>query len=209
EKLFLRAIANIKSRATKDSIAEDPTFKALSRKVKPHFATIWVDQSRLNADYFFKHYWLMHNVDELKTIRAGIFDLERQESKWIERRDFLTTAPAVRSNSDVSVAELQRLYSRTPDDAPFVRFRSLVNNSNLSGQIIRDTLFDSPVEQDNNTRSWSWDSYSSDDFYPVSDCDYDTYDRYSNLDDNYDKTIDDSYDARVSERVEPGRNPMA
>src|SRR6185503_6642638 len=73
EKLFLRAIANIKSRATKDSIAEDPTFKALSRKVKPHFATIWVDQSRLNADYYFKHYWLMQNVDELKTIRAGIF----------------------------------------------------------------------------------------------------------------------------------------
>jgi len=209
EKLFLRAIANIKSRATKDSIAEDPTFKALSRKVKPHFATIWVDQSRLNADYYFKHYWLMQNVDELKTIRAGIFDLERQESKWIERREFLTTVPAVRSNSDMSVAELQRLYSRTPDDAPFVRFRSLVNNSNLSGQIIRDTLFDSPVEQDNNTRSWSWDSYSSDDFYPVSDYDYDTYDRYSNLDDNYDKTIDDSYDARVSERVEPGRNPMA
>jgi hypothetical protein len=209
EKLFLRAIANIKSRATKDSIAEDPTFKALSRKVKPHFATIWVDQSRLNADYYFKHYWLMQNADELKTIRAGIFDLERQESKWIERREFLTTMAGVRSNSDVSVTELRRLYSRTPDDAPFVRFRSLVNNSNLSGQIIRDTLFDSPVEQDNNTRSWSWDSYSSDDFYPVSDYDYDTYDRYSNLDDNYDKTIDDSYDARVSERVEPGRNPMA
>src|SRR6185369_17407042 len=50
EKLFLRALANIKSRATKDSIADDPTFKALSQKVTPHFATIWVDQSRLNAD---------------------------------------------------------------------------------------------------------------------------------------------------------------
>src|SRR6185503_15786389 len=153
EKLFLRAIANIKRRATKDSIAEDPTFKALSRKVKPHFATIWVDQSRLNADYYFKHYWLMKNVAELKSIRAGIFDLEQQQSRWIERREFLTTAE--RSNSEMQAAELRQLYSRTPDDAPFVRFRSLVNNPALSGTIIRDTLFDSPVEQDSSSRSWS------------------------------------------------------
>ncbi|HZN01845.1 MAG TPA: hypothetical protein VFB70_20725 [Pyrinomonadaceae bacterium] len=207
EKLFLRALANIKNRATKDSIADDPTFKSLSGKVKPHFATIWVDQSKLNADYYFKHYWLMQNVDELKSIRAGIFDLERQESKWIERREFLTTVPAVRSA--MSVAELQRLYSRMPGDAPFVRFRSLVNNSDVPGKIVRDTFFDSPVEQDRDTRSWSWDSYSSDDFYPVSDYSYDSYDRYSHLDDNYDTTIDDPYDARVTERVEPGRNPMA
>ena len=207
EKLFLRALANIKSRATKDSIADDPIFKTLTRKVKPHFATIWVDQSRLNSDYYFKHYWLMQNVDELKSIRAGIFDLERQESKWIERREFLTTVPAVRSA--MSVAELQRLYSRTPGDAPFVRFRSVANNSDLPGKIVRDTLFDSPVEQDSEASSWSWDSYSSDDFYPVSDYSYDSYDRYSNLDDNYDKTIDDPYDARVVERVEPGRNPLA
>mgnify|MGYP003288291669 CR=1 FL=1 len=207
EKLFLRALANIKSRATKDSIADDPTFRSLSAKVKPHFATIWVDQSKLNADYYFKHYWLMQNVDELKSIRAGIFDLERQESKWIERREFLTTVPAV--PSAMSVAELQRLYSRMPGDAPFVRFRSLTNNSDVPGKILRDTLFDSPVEQDRDTRSWSWDSYSSDDFYPVSDYTYDSYDRYSHLDDNYDTTIDDPYDARVTERVEPGRNPMA
>lgn len=207
EKLFLRALANIKSRATKDSIADDPTFKSLSGKVKPHFATIWVDQSKLNADYYFKHYWLMQNVDELKSIRAGIFDLERQDSKWIERREFLTTVPAVRSA--MSVAELQRLYSRMPGDAPFVRFRSLTNNSDVPGKIVRDTLFDSPVEQDRDTRSWSWDSYSSDDFYPVSDYSYDSYDRYSHLDGNYDTTIDDPYDARVTERVEPGRNPMA
>jgi len=208
EKLFLRAVANIKKRSTKDSIAHDPAFKSLTSKVKPHFATVWVDQSRLNADYYFKHYWLMQNVDELKSIRAGIFDLERQESKWIERREFLTTVPAVRSNAEMSVAELRKLYSRIPGDAPFVRLRSLVNNSNLSGKVIRETLFDSPVEQDSGTRSWSWDSYSSDDFYPVSDYDYD-YDRCSHLDESYDTTIDDPYDARITDRVEPGQNPLA
>ena len=211
EKLFLRAIANINKRAKNDSIADDPAFKTLSRKVTPHFATIWVDQSKLNADYYFKHYWLMQNVAALKSIRAGMFDLEQQQSRWIERREFLTSGPAERSNSGIATAELRRLYSRTPDDAPFVRLRSLANNPGLPGAIMRDTLFDSPVEQESSSRSWSWDSYSSDDFYPSSgdDYDYDTYDRYSNLDDSYERTIDDPYDARVSERVEPGRNPQA
>ena len=209
EKLFLRALANINKRGRNDSIADDPAFKTLSRKVTPHFATVWVDQSKLNADYYFKHYWLMQNVAELKSIRAGIFDLEQQQSRWIERREFLTTAPAERSHSGIAAAELRQLYSRTPDDAPFVRLRSLANNPGLPGAIIRDTLFDSPVEQESSSRSWSWDSYSSEDFYPTSGEDYDTYDRYSNLDDSYERTIDDPYDARVSERVEPGRNPQA
>lgn len=207
EKLFLRALANIRKRATNDSIAADPNFKSLSQKITPHFATIWVDQSRLNADYYFKHYWLMQNVAELKSIRAGIFDLEQQQSKWIERREFLTTAE--RSNAGMQAAELQRLYSQTPADAPFVRFRSLANNPTLSGTIIRDTLFDRPLEQDNGARTWSWDSYSSEDFYPTSGDYYEPYDRYSNLDDSYDRTINDPYDARVSERAEPGRNPLA
>jgi hypothetical protein len=209
EKLFLRALANINQRAKNDSIADDPTFKTLSRKVTPHFATIWVDQSKLNADYYFKHYWLMQNVAELKSIRAGIFDLEQQQSRWIERREFLTTGPAERSNSGIAAAELRRLYSRTPDDAPFVRLRTLANNPTLPGTIVRDTLFDSPVERESSSNSWSWDSYSSEDFYPTSGDDYDDYDRYSSLDDSYERTIDDPYDARVSERVEPGRNPQA
>jgi hypothetical protein len=209
EKLFLRALANINKRGKNDSIADDPTFRTLSRKMNPHFATIWVDQSKLNVDYYFKHYWLMQNVAALKTIRAGIFDLEQQQSRWIERREFLTTSPAERSNSGITAAELQQLYSRTPDDAPYVRFRSLVNNPGLPGMIIRDTLFDSPVEQESGSSSWSWDSYSSEDFYPTSGEEYDAYDRYSYLDDSYDKTINDPYDARVAERGEPGRNPLA
>lgn len=209
EKLFLRAIANITKHATKDSIADDPAFKALSQKVTPHFATIWVDQSRLNADYYFKRYWLMQNVTELKSIRAGIFDLEQQQSRWIERREFLTTVPMDRSNSTIATAELRRLYSRTPDDAPFVRLRSVVNDGSVTGKIIRDTLFDSAVEQESGGRTWSWDSYSSDDFYALGDDDYEPYDRYSSLGNNYDTTIDDPYDARVSDRPEPGRNPLA
>ena len=209
EKLFQRAIANITKHTHKDSIADDPAFITLAGKVKPHFATVWVDQSRLNADYYFKHYWLMQNTSDLKSIRAGIFDLERQESKWIERREFLTTVPVQRSNSGMSATEIERLYSHIPDDAPFVRIRSLGKDSSLSATLIRDTLFDSPVDQDSGNRSWNWQSYSSDDFYPASDDYYDAYDRYSSLDESYDTTINDPYDARLTERVEPGRNPLA
>jgi hypothetical protein len=150
----------------------------------------------------------MQNVAALKTIRAGIFDLEQQPSRWIERREFLTTGP-VRGNSGIAATELRQLYSRAPDDAPFVRFRSLVNNAELSGTIIRDTLFDSPVEQESSSRTWSWDSYTSEDFYPTSGEEYEPYERYSYLDDSYDKTINDPYDARVADRAEPGRNPLA
>ena len=56
----------------------------------------------------FKHYWLMQNVAELKNVRAGIFDLERQESKWIERREFLTSVPgAQRSNSRMAATTMR------------------------------------------------------------------------------------------------------
>ena len=207
--LFLRAIANINRRATKDSLADDPAFRTLSQKVSPHFATVWVDQSRLNSDYYFKHYWLMQNGAELKNIRAAIFDLERQETKWIERREFLTTAPVARSNSRKSALDLQELYSRTPDDAPFVRLRSVVDAPEIPGKIIRDTLFDRVGVQAGAGSSWSWDSFNSDDFYSSSDDDYGYYDRYSYLDNSYEKMIDDPYDARVAKRVEPGRNPQA
>ena len=59
--------------------------------VNSHFATVWVDQAKLNDDYYFRHYWLMQNLDQLKAIRACMFDLELKDGTWIERRDFLST----------------------------------------------------------------------------------------------------------------------
>jgi hypothetical protein len=211
ENLLLRAIANISHPNGKDAIADDPAFTMLSNKVKPHFATVWVDQAKLNQDYYFKHYWLMQNTDQLKRIRAGMFDLEQQKGRWIERREFLTTGKDYASNAPISDAELKRLYSLAPADAPFVRIRALTSDSALTATLVRDTLFDA-AENENKQRaeSWSWRSYSADDFY--ADDSYDEqygYDRYSYLDHRYDSSIDDPYDARVSEPAEPGGNPVA
>jgi len=211
EKLLLRTISNIQRHARKDSLADEPAFKTLSQKLSPHFATVWVDQTKLNDDYYFKHYWLMQNVGQLRNIRAGLFDLERQDGKWIERREFLTAGSQAEGLGQVSGADLQRLYSTTPQDAPFVRVLSLTNDPSILGTIGRDTFFDSAIkETSQGSRSWSWQSYNTDDFYLGESDDYeDSYNRYSYLGSSFDNTIDDPYDARISARAEPGANPLA
>ena len=211
EKLLLRTIANIDRKNPKDSLADDPAFNSLSKKVKPHFLTIWVDQAKLNQDYYFKHYWLMQNVEELKGIRAGMFDLEQTKGRWIERREFLTTGKTHAISPPISDAELQRLYSLVPEDAPLVRARALESNPALPATLLRDTLFDSAdVESTQASENWSWRSYSGDDFYGDDSYEDDwSYSRYSYLNHRYDSLIDDPYDARVVEPEEPRGNPIA
>jgi len=209
ETLLLRAIANINRRATKDSLAAEPAFKTLSQRLSPHFATVWVDQTKLNTDYYFKHYWLMQNLGRLKGIRAGMFDLELQEGKWIERREFLMAGKET-EKSEVSAAEMRNLYSVVPSDAPFLRIRSLAADPALSATITRDTLFDRALQETTTaSRSWSWQTYEANDFYFSDDGDNGSYNRYSYLDSSFDTTIDDPYDARMGTRAEPGANPLA
>jgi hypothetical protein len=51
--LLVRAIANVNGKSPKDRLSDDPAFKTLSSIVSPHFAAIWVDQAKLNEDYYF------------------------------------------------------------------------------------------------------------------------------------------------------------
>jgi len=207
EKLLLRTIANINRKNAKDSLADDPAFKSLSEKVKPHFLTVWVDQSKLNQDYYFRHYWLMQNTDQLKGIRAGMFDLEQQKGSWIERREFLTTGKNTIS-SPISDAELRRLYSMAPADAPLVKVKALTSDQSLPATLLRDTLFDSVKEESGEAgENWSWSSYSGEDFY--GDDSYDADTSYSWLDYRYEYSIDDPYDARTVAPTHPAGNPLA
>ena len=208
ESLLLRTIANVNRKTPKDALAADPAFASLSRKLKPHFVTVWVDQTKLNGDYYFKHYWLMQDVDQLNAIRAGMFDLEQQKGRWIERREFLTTGKDHAAGAAIPSAELKRLYSMAPEDAPFVRVRSLASYPELPATVVRDTLFDTtPDETGEAPESWSWDTFSEDDFY--SDDTYDQEYDYAYLGRRYDTSIDDPYDARVTEPEKPGSNPLA
>src|SRR5205085_923116 len=90
EQLMLRTLANINGKSRSDKLSDDPTFKTLSGEISPHFASVWVDQSKLNGDYYFKHYWAMSDAARLRGMRAGLFDFEMRESSLLERREFLT-----------------------------------------------------------------------------------------------------------------------
>jgi hypothetical protein len=208
EQLLLRAIANINGKSPKDRLSDDPAFNTLSRIMNPHFATVWVDQAKLNDDYYFKHYWLMQNVAELKSMRAGMFDLERQDDQWIERRDFLTTGKLTRKNSQVPAPEVARLQSQIPDDVPFLKIQSLGDDPSVTANLIHDALLDRRSEQARRGNSWSWTSYDDSEFYSACNEDSEDYDRYAYPGPEYDSTIDDQYDARISRNEDPGENPL-
>lgn len=208
EQLLLRAIANISGKSRKDRLSDDPAFKTLSGIVNPHFVTVWVDQAKLNDDYYFKHYWLMQNVAELKSIRAGMFDLELQDGQWIERRDFLTTGKPTRKSSQIPAPEVARMQSQIPDDLPFLKIQSLGDDPSLTASLIHDTLLDRRSEQTRRSNSWSWTSYDDSEFYSACNEHSEDYDRYAYPGPEYDSKIDDPYDARINRNEQPGENPL-
>jgi len=214
EPLLLRAITNINGKSKKDSMWDDPSFKTLSAMVNPHFATVWVDQAKLNDDYYFKHYWLMQNLDRLKAIRAGMFDLELKDGTWIERRDFLSTRTDRQKNSPLPAAEITRLRSQIPEDVPFMKIESLAGDVSLTTTLIQQTLLDRPGDTPKQSgKYWSWERYGDDEFYPVDpdneDDDDDRYsDRYSYLSPEFDSLIDDPRDAKINQQETPGENPL-
>lgn len=210
EPLLLRAITNINGKSKKDRLWDDPSFKTLSAMVNPHFATVWVDQAKLNDDYYFKHYWLMQNVDQLKTIRACMFDLELKDGTWIERRDFLSAGKATRTSSAISAAEIARLRAQIPEDVPYMKVESLGGDAALTTTLIQDTLLDRAAgQQQQNGKYWSWERYGDDEFYPVDpDNEEEGDDRYSYLSPEFDSVIDDPRDAKISQQEEPGENPL-
>jgi hypothetical protein len=210
EPLLLRTIANLNRKSLKDSLADDPSFKSLTAGVSPHFATVWVDQAKLNDDYYFKHYWLMQNVDQLKSIRACLFDLELQDGVWIERRDFLSNNQSRPSGPAIPAVEVARLQAQIPTAAPFLKVESLAGNPALTMSLIHDTLLERQAPQPKpGGKYWSWQRYGDDEFYPVDgDDEGGDYHRYSYLSPEYDSTIDDPLDARTSRTETPGANPL-
>jgi hypothetical protein len=208
ERLLLQTIANINGKAQKARLSDDPAFKTLSTVLTPHFATVWVDQAKLNDDWYFKHYWLMHNVDQLRGIRACIFDLEFQDGKWIERRDFLTAGKTARTNPGIPLAVAQRLRVMVPDEVPFFKIQSVTNQPARLATLVRDTLIDRQQHEQKRSRDlWSWESYDDYRFYPNADEDS-SYDRYTYLNSDYESSIDDPRAARTIDREEPAGNPL-
>jgi len=200
EKLLLRAIANIGAniggQAKKDRMTDDPSFQSLSKTTTPHFMTVWVNQTKLNDDWYFKRYWAMRNAEDLKNIRAGIFDLESQKNRWVERREFLLDGRAPNPGAALSKQSLQQIERIIPSDAPFAQIRAVGGDQNAAVEMVRDALFDGKVEASKDSSDWSWTRYDDGDFEVASeDEDYYGDSRYSYLSDRYNLEVDDPDDA--------------
>ncbi|MBL8191822.1 MAG: hypothetical protein JNK38_27665 [Acidobacteria bacterium] len=201
ESLLLRTVANINQRQgqrrgqieKKDRLSDEPDFQALAKTVTPHFVTVWVAQSKLNDDWYFRHYWLMSDVAELKTIRAGMFDLELQQTNWVERREFLLNG---KSNPAPIAPQLAERFRKVlPADTPFIQFRAIADDANTVAQLVSGALFDGQAKPRGNRRSVNWQYYGDSDF-DVSLEDDESYgeSRYAYLDSKFDSTIDEAED---------------
>ncbi|HZT60357.1 MAG TPA: hypothetical protein VFA21_17260 [Pyrinomonadaceae bacterium] len=190
EQLMLRTLANINGRSHSDRLSDEPSFKTLSGEVAPHLASVWVDQTRLNGDYYFKHYWATGDAARLAGIRAGLFDFEMRDGSLLERREFLTK-DAARREAAPRVRELRELAASLPKDAAFARVRAL--GEGAAASLVKDTLLDRLPADVKKRRAGGWthddfdESYDADEDYSRSD--------YTYLGNDYDREINDASDA--------------
>lgn len=179
EKLFLQTIAAIKG---KQRLYDEPDFQKLSKNISPNLATIWVNQEKLNKDYYFKRYWLMSEVEDLQNIRAGIFDLSLNENGLTEKREFLLKE--AKKSPKISNTEAKDLIAKIPENVPFYRLQKAEEKQ--LGEAIYNTFFDKQmIEKPSRSYSNNW-SYNDDENYYGSDYEY--------LSSDFEKEINESED---------------
>jgi hypothetical protein len=201
EPLLLRTLANISNTGRNDRLSDDTAFKTLSAEVSPHFVTVWMNQAKLNDDWYFKHYWVMRNVEQLKNIRACMLDLELRDDRWIEHRNFLLNGQTATS-SPVPAEAAKRIYSFIPDDAPYFKLRAL-DEAVGAASLVRDTFMERlPDEGRKAGPNWNWQSYDDSDFYPAGESEGAGDGDHYSLNPNYDSLIDDPVDAKVEDQNE-------
>lgn len=199
QQLLLRTLSIIDGKSEKNALADEPSFNILSKRISPNEATVWVNQAKLNDDYYFKQYWLMRNVEELKKFRAGIFDFQMQDGKWTERREFLFAEDQKSERLKIENEDIEDLRKMLPEDIPFYKVQSVKNDPVLLADLTRNALFEKFRQKENqNEKSWDWKDFSYTDFYSSEAGD--RYD-YSYRDSEYDEIIDDAEDAGIAENI--------
>ncbi|HQU83017.1 MAG TPA: hypothetical protein PKY59_07835 [Pyrinomonadaceae bacterium] len=183
EKLIVQTLENIGGKTSKKSLADEPSFQVLSSKIVPNAATIWLNQTALNQDYYFKKYWLMSDLEKLKNIRAGIFDFEISEDRFIEKRQFLLEKSV--DSAPVNLRQAENLYAFLPENIPFYDLRKAENET--LDEAVEKTLFyrSEPIKIKKNRREYF-------------DYDYAFY----NSRENFDKKIDETDETETVERRE-------
>lgn len=191
EKLLVETLANINGKRAKNRLSDEPSFSALSEKIEPRAAAaVWVNQTALNADYYFKRYWLMTDAEKLKNIRAGIFDFSIEAGKLVERRKFLLNQPV--NLSAFKAAPAGKMLALVPENMPFYQLQAADNQT--IDDAIRATVFDrrdhlvKVKRQSHYYSSYDYDDFSGDD--------------YSSLSTEFDRAIDESDEEETVESRE-------
>jgi hypothetical protein len=138
EKLLARTLNNINDETSKNRLSDEPAFAVLSRKIEPHAATVWINQTALNDDYYFKRYWLMSAAENLKNVRAGIFDFEIGEGKAFEHRRFLLNEKV--ENATINFEHAYKLLAHLPPEIPLYRLQK--SDARTIGETINKTVFE-------------------------------------------------------------------
>ncbi|MEZ5425172.1 MAG: hypothetical protein R2747_02800 [Pyrinomonadaceae bacterium] len=184
---FLRALSLINGKSKSTGFSENPAFSQLTRKFEPHLATVWVDQQKLNQDWYFKHYWAFKNPEELKNLRAGIFDFELLEDRLIERRQFLTAGNFTPRTSKATAEKFDQILEKVPAEAPYVKLQAVRNRDRETALELRNTVLEGfPAESESNSRS----GLSKRRGYYYSDYDGDDWGYYQHLSGKYDSEVD-------------------
>jgi hypothetical protein len=138
EKLLARTVENVRQKGGKNSLADEPAFKLLSEDFSPRAATVWVDQEKLNTDYYFKRYWLMSEISELENIKAGFFDLAVEDGRVVERRKLLLDKPVAPPAAVEKTAA--GILAHLPENTPFYRLQAA--DREALERAVRDTIFE-------------------------------------------------------------------
>jgi hypothetical protein len=197
ERLMLRTLANVNGRSRADRLSDDPSFKTLSRELAPHLASVWVDQARLNADYYFKRYWAMAGASALKGIRAGLFDFEAHDGRWVERREFLLEGGR-KNVAPLPPRDVQELWGHVPPDAAYVRLGVLAERGAAASSLVAGALLDRAPEEGGGD-SGGGPGRLHEEFDPAygRDADHSWGNDYSYLGGDYDESIDDPSDSEA------------
>jgi hypothetical protein len=185
EKYFLQTLDNIRGKTPKNRLSNEPLFSQLAEKTNPNLATVWLNQQKLNDDWYFKHYWLMSEAENLKNLRAGMFDFEIEDKKVIERRVFLTaeSKPSGKINAETA----NRVGNLIPENIPFYKIEPAEKVS--LDESVSDGLFDV-----NNNSETSGSVQKKEDYYFN---DWEKSYSYSNLDRDFSEPINETEDDEI------------
>ena len=182
EKLLLQTVNNINGKTNKNRLIDEPSFKRLTENLKPNLVSVWVNQTVLNKDYYFKRYWLMPDTNKLKNIRAGIFGISLEGKKVVERRKFLLEKEV--NTTKLNPTEMQKMLSFVTSNVSFYRLQTA--DAKTSVNAIFDCIFDRKIQiAKAEPRNYS-PSYSFYDFDDSEERDYEYMDR------KFDEMIDEA-----------------